>query len=229
MSPALRLRRTRATHACEKPQRRMTDSAAEEAFWRQRFDDHAMEPLAWVFTARNLRRAATALYVRFESEAERLSDESRNLAAPKDFHLIGPILLLAGFAIENLLKGILVRNTPGLISGGDLPQNLLTHDLVKLSQGTQVHVSAEERQLLEELTENSIWMGRYPIPRTYRHRMPRKRPDGSGEWRTPTLRKSTQNGTETGTFATFERLFDRLASYLATENDLAKLFAPGWD
>jgi hypothetical protein len=42
------------------------------------------------------------------------------------------------------------------------------------------------------------------------------------------MRKSGVNGVETGTFATFERLFDRPASYLASEKDLAKLFAPGW-
>jgi hypothetical protein len=97
-----------------------------------------------------------------------------------------------------------------------------------LCESAGVSLSADERQLLGELMEVSIWMGRYPIPLTYEARMPRKQPDGSAIWRMPTMRKSGVNGVETGTFATFERFFDRSASYLATEKDLAKLFAPGW-
>jgi hypothetical protein len=102
---------------------RIIESSDEEAFWRQRFDGQAPEPWAWLFKARDLRRGATALHVRIERELERLSDTSRELTRARDVHLIGSCLLLAGFAIENLIKGVLVRNKPGLVGGSEAATN----------------------------------------------------------------------------------------------------------
>jgi hypothetical protein len=73
------------------------------------------------------------------------------------------------------------------------------------------------------------WMGRHPVPRKYRDFMPRNQQDWTTMWRAPGICTILSNGLRTGTFLTFDRLFDRLAAYLASDYDRAVLFSSGWD
>jgi hypothetical protein len=94
--------------------------------------------------------------------------------------------MLAGFAIENLFKGRILQDNPGLIptstSGrtGEkrLPKILHSHDLATLAARTPVQLSESEKDLLRHLTAAAVWWGRYPVPRTPEG-MQHQRKDGS--------------------------------------------------
>ena len=62
--------------------------------------------------------------------------------------------MLAGMAIENLLKGAIVQ------AGGAPPK---THDLVALSQEARRFWNAAQLDLLTRLTTFIVWAGRYPV------------------------------------------------------------------
>jgi hypothetical protein len=75
-------------------------------------------------------------------------------------------VLLAGLAVENLLKGEMVRQKPELVGGGMLAKEMKTHDLVKLASlaglNTPTPLSPQESNLLEIASEACISWGRYP-------------------------------------------------------------------
>jgi len=74
-------------------------------------------------------------------------------------------LLLAGFAIENLIKGLIIAQNPSFISNGKLCRKLRNHELSKLAKYTDgITFSSEEFGLLDILEKCIPSWGRYPIP-----------------------------------------------------------------
>jgi hypothetical protein len=77
--------------------------------------------------------------------------------------------MLAGFAIENVLKGIRVQqlNAETQVTEGDKRIKSLTntHNLSKLATDAGLTVSSEESKLLVKLTDRILWSGRYPRPK----------------------------------------------------------------
>jgi hypothetical protein len=67
------------------------------------------------------------------------------------------------YAIENVLKGLIVLKRPGFIQEHELHGELKTHDLNELAKKAKVTVEQNERAVLEALTHLSISAGRYPI------------------------------------------------------------------
>jgi hypothetical protein len=75
--------------------------------------------------------------------------------------------MLAAFALENLLKSIVIRNREKEYHNRlfrRLPGDIQTHDLWHLSQKVKLNATLEEEDLLRRLSRQSIWAGRYPIP-----------------------------------------------------------------
>jgi len=64
--------------------------------------------------------------------------------------------MLAGFALENLIKGHYV------VAHGDRPGK--THDLVDLASKAPIPLDPAETRLARRLTQFATWSGRYPIP-----------------------------------------------------------------
>ena len=147
----------------------MAEPDEGEAFWRERFDMTGAEPWTWLFRARGLRRSATALYRRFEEENERLLErahggDAQALGKAKEYDLIPSCLLLAALAIENLIKGVLVRVQPDTFRDGQLPKVLNDHDLERLCDRAGIPVTEpDERELLDELTDGfgELWSTAY--------------------------------------------------------------------
>jgi hypothetical protein len=77
-----------------------------------------------------------------------------------------PAQLLYAYAIENVLKGLIIANAPQLVDGQKLNTALTSHDLIKLSEKAQFPVHVKERPVLEALSQLSVWAGRYPVART---------------------------------------------------------------
>lgn len=84
--------------------------------------------------------------------------------------------MLAGFAVENLLKGKLITTTPHLDDNGKFI--LGSHYLVELSENAGYQLGEAERRLLERMQEFSIWAGRYPMPISSTAMQPRTTPEG---------------------------------------------------
>jgi hypothetical protein len=74
-----------------------------------------------------------------------------------------PGQLLYAYAIENVLKGLIVFKRPDLIKEDRLDGELKSHDLNELAKKAKVAVEQEERPVLEALSQLSIWAGRYPV------------------------------------------------------------------
>ena len=74
-------------------------------------------------------------------------------------------LLLAGFAIENLIKGLIIAQNPSYISNGKLSRKLATHEISNLAQSIKdISLSIDEENLLIILEKCIPSWGRYPIP-----------------------------------------------------------------
>ena len=74
-------------------------------------------------------------------------------------------LLLAGFSIENLIKGLIIAQNPSYISNGKLSRKLATHEISNLAQSIKdISLSIDEENLLIILEKCIPSWGRYPIP-----------------------------------------------------------------
>ena len=76
--------------------------------------------------------------------------------------------MLAGLAVENLLKALIVKrmhaeNRP-VTEGNVLRLERGRHSLVALSRSAQITLSSEEREVLARLSTFVQWAGRYPVP-----------------------------------------------------------------
>jgi hypothetical protein len=138
------------------------------------------QPAAWLRSAGHLRDAAEVI-LKHELQAEisysqafKIADEEATAASVRDG--VGeadikatapnypPAQLLYAYAIENVLKGLIVFKRPGLIQEHELHGELKTHDLNRLAKNAKVTVDQQhERPVLEALTHLSKWAGRYPI------------------------------------------------------------------
>lgn len=126
-------------------------------------------PGGWYELAVELRDAAETLWRERDAmmRIEAVIDaQGRPHGAPRVFMAYSrPYILLAGLAIENLLKGLAVARGPTHISSGCLSRPLQTHSLEKL--GTEVlgiDLDSTEMELLRVLESALPYWGRYPIP-----------------------------------------------------------------
>lgn len=77
--------------------------------------------------------------------------------------------MLMAYAIENLLKAILIKQSMEdyereVMRTHELPRDLNEHDLMVLIKKTHIKINQTETNLLSRLYRNSLWQGRYPVP-----------------------------------------------------------------
>ena len=80
-------------------------------------------PLVWQWLSRDFLCAANILRSRAGKASQISSSDSL-------WTLTGPMMLLYGLALENLLKGLLVAQGADATSTGELNQKLKTHNLL---------------------------------------------------------------------------------------------------
>jgi hypothetical protein len=132
--------------------------------------DSARRPLAWLTVGCRLRSAADAIFERENPVATRFYDELRRISnsekldeakfPPPNFDAA---YMLIAFAIENLLKGLIVAKERVTFSRQKMPGNLVTHDLHKLHKLAAPGATISQH-VLDSLTYMAEWRGRYPLP-----------------------------------------------------------------
>jgi hypothetical protein len=82
--------------------------------------------------------------------------------------------MLAGQALENLLKGSIVKLEPATLTttGLDFRAKMSAHDLGSLADRARIPVDEGEREVLAHATEATLSFGRYPLPKSHRHMVP---------------------------------------------------------
>lgn len=141
----------------------------------------AQNPVGWLISAERLRDAAEVIlkaevvkeipYFRAHDEAtqEALSiactgsNKSGHAEIKCDPPNYPPAQLLYAYAIENLLKGLIVANDASAVDENSISKRLKSHDLLTLATDAGVTVHVEEQPILAALSDLSVWAGRYPV------------------------------------------------------------------
>ncbi len=147
---------------------------------------------SWLSAAEMLKRSADNLLVDYQAAYQQL-DEQRSRAIahgtildletlPPDLDLYCPYMLLMGYAVENLIKGIIVCGTgitdpnfDGKIDFGDFrainrdnggPWSIDKHGFLTLFKATIIRedlFTEDEKKVLQYLDKIVLWGGRYPV------------------------------------------------------------------
>lgn len=141
--------------------------------WDEQYRLLAENPIAWVIKADTLIAA-------FEVLAQR--DEITLESQDNSPYVSGVAYMLAGFAVEVLLKALLVQNASPWNEKGQF--QLKSHDLTELAHAADFNLIEGETRLLEKLEEFLNWAGRYPIPLRSESMRPRTTPSGGFASRT---------------------------------------------
>lgn len=141
-------------------------------------------PDRWFYKAYRLYKDANILYSHFEQERDVIIDKlkeegffeyngSREFKKcmydileknPEiDVPEFRSFYLLAGFSIENALKGIYISKNIEIIDEEKLNSTLKEHNLKKLVEMINLTLSNEETEFLERLHTFTVSYGRYPI------------------------------------------------------------------
>lgn len=126
----------------------------------------AHDPFFWLKQAKELDRAAMLIWAAVREDLERISQfeigaEIRLEQVPH-VNLGGVFWLNAGFALENLLKGIIVKDQPDSVIKGRITRPLKTHNLFNLAKRASIDLNVNEAFYLWVGTQCVIWAGRYP-------------------------------------------------------------------
>ncbi|MBI4263473.1 MAG: hypothetical protein HY657_03775 [Acidobacteria bacterium] len=129
--------------------------------WRDEFEGKGQTPIFWQAQARSLLCAANVL-----RERARDIDRSRISAPPEsedppNLRLM-PVYVLYGYALENLVKGLLVARGENATWSGTLDKGLRHHCLTDLFRVAHVHTEEDEHRVLEDLRD-AIESGKYPV------------------------------------------------------------------
>jgi hypothetical protein len=126
-------------------------------------------PAQWLQYAEELRDSAELIWSHEdESLRVRVETNAERCAVGGPFRVSGvsrTYLLLAGFALENVLKGLLVLEDPRHINTGALSRELRSHNIEVLASKVQgLTLAEDEDQFCALVTAVIPYWGRYPIP-----------------------------------------------------------------
>jgi hypothetical protein len=134
-----------------------SDDERERQVLAYLYDERRSSPPHWLFVAQQLHEASRVLWVKWRSSREQYSarvkaGRARSITIN---HLGRVALMIAGMALENVLKAKLVEQ------GQHVPKS---HDLIELTKLVPVLLTKEEKRLLPELSASVTWLARYPVP-----------------------------------------------------------------
>jgi hypothetical protein len=188
--------------------------------WIESVAAGARNPLNWLASADRLKRASDQLrevwlddlgdlFSGFEEVVRRAM-----AGDPRPFReSVGPVsMLLAGFALENALKGVLIAREPDRFvqPKARKPDRIVDwgrrrgHDLAWLASEARLSVTEEERRALEKLTVFIDWAGRYPVALWASEMAPSAEGESAGYF-------------SSEVFPIVDSLFERARSLLETE------------
>ena len=134
------------------------------------FQHMATSPHMWFAEGAGLMRAA---YVLWGCHQRRRDDETRRGSGEfSEDHVVdistdrfvSAYMLLAGFAIENAVKGLIISQQDTPVNLQRLPDEVRGHNLKVLFATAGVQLAAKDELLIEALQEAIVWKGRYHTP-----------------------------------------------------------------
>ena len=154
----------------------MTPLEAKE--FRKALFKAGQQPSSWLSSAESLRDAAEIILqgeaknaLSYSQEVEKAKEElaadptvdaSAEIRCEPPNYLPGQ--LLYGYALENVLKGLIIANDPSVANETKLDDEIAKHELVDLA-ATAKFDCPQEVDILKALTQLSVWAGRYPVAR----------------------------------------------------------------
>lgn len=139
------------------------------------YESKAFWDIHWIRKAKDLLTTADLI----EPEVVRLWDSVDKGLDNMEHEIIadyyqGTYFMLRAFAVENILKAVIIRNKSSeyrrkFRESLKFPKDLKSHNLVKLAKKAGFDFNAEQEDLLRRLARSATWYGRYPIPLDYRH------------------------------------------------------------
>lgn len=129
------------------------------------FRGRANMPWIWQMQAHILISAANVLWNRYNARSR-----ARFPATPRQRQIRWfagevqpwPAMMLDGFAIENLLKGLLLAEGAQATQGGRIDRSIRTHNLTALCTRAHITLDQREEELLERV-KRMMELGRYPV------------------------------------------------------------------
>jgi len=193
-------------------------------------------PIAWKRKASKLKYAADRLFdLYYESRSrflERFSQEAEEGTGPiaswhtateaelskevADISLITEYCLLMGYALENLIKGILMAEHPEFFKLDAKVKDIRSHNLVSLCKRCSLDITVDETELLKKLTDHIEWVGKYPVPLEISGMYPKRKPDGTWDEQGDKFRgRETKNMVE----SLYERFWNELTRREQTKEE----------
>jgi len=137
-----------------------------EEFYAKKYKEKLLDHGEWILKADQLLDAACL----FERKIHETWDEWRNGTLKYDDRFISIYFLLSSYAIENLLKAVIIKKRRKELENTinrsiKFPTILKEHDLFKLAKRAGLlSFSLDNEEYLKKLTRSVIWYGRYPMP-----------------------------------------------------------------
>ena len=159
----------------------------------EQFMLRANSPESWRGSARALKVCADLVFVSHRRAVDAVIGGNVS-EAMRGGIAIGPVFFfLAGLAIENLVKGLLVLHGGVEAHRASLPGELKGHGIWARVARLKISLSPEEAQLVRRLETAVEWAGRYPVPREATE------PLGSDTSRTGVMARSSRRSTSAST------------------------------
>jgi len=118
------------------------------------------EPHSWFMAARQLKKSADLIGNALKEVCSAYPDDR---APYEQLAVFKGYMLLAGLAMENLLKGILAGRDQKIVTPTALNKRFKTHRLCSLALQVLQDLTEHDQDLLKRLTDFVSWAGRYPI------------------------------------------------------------------
>lgn len=130
------------------------------------FDKMANDYKNWFRKTRAHHLSAKKLFKSYKNSLKEMQKNGTG-KVPTSFWLSDPMLLLEGFAIETLLKGLYLVDGGKLSQDGKLLPLSKSHDLATWCKRTNTAIDSKEENLFKFLTLIIKSYGRYPVPLHY--------------------------------------------------------------
>ena len=198
----------------------------------RQFELSSTMPISWKSISLTLKHAADRLFDIYHVASLRIIDqviaehskakndkkqmqgsrklEGKELIDHQDASLISVYFLLAGYALENLIKAILLIQHPEFFKKDESLTGVQSHNLLQLCERCGLKMEEEETALLNKLSEYIIWQGKYPVPLRYDDMWPTKAPDGSWKTQGEAFKRREQQDK-------FDRLYQKVWNHLEAE------------
>jgi hypothetical protein len=115
------------------------------------------KPEHWLCSASIMKQAADILFACCEAK-----DSAGNLKKPECINMDKPATLLYGYAMENVIKALVIKRKPLKSSDFKKCSAWHGHKLAPLLTWIEVELDGGERFLLNTLTAHINWAGKYP-------------------------------------------------------------------